>query len=61
MIDKLLVKLFAKLALTENRQRNGYLDPFTGPAHLERRSHYFEANHAPFSLPYDDRRRDGRG
>ncbi|WP_175920791.1 hypothetical protein [Burkholderia latens] len=60
MIDKLLVKLFANLALTENLQRDVYFDHFTGPVNLTRQSHYFEANHAPFSLPYDDRRRDGR-
>ncbi|HEF5875071.1 TPA: hypothetical protein SAY52_005761 [Burkholderia cenocepacia] len=60
MIDKLLAKLFANLVLTGNLQRDVYLDHFTGPVDLTSHSHYFVANHAPFSLPYDDRRRDGR-
>jgi hypothetical protein len=60
MIGELLTTLLARLAAAKNVQRDTYPSASPGLADLERRSRYFEANHAPFCMPYDDRRRDGR-
>ncbi|AJY09563.1 DUF3563 family protein [Burkholderia dolosa] len=60
MLDKFFSRLLATLIVSEDTRRDAYLSRSADLADLERRSRYFEANHSPFSMSYDDRRRDGQ-
>jgi hypothetical protein len=58
MISKLLARILKTLIDREYRRRDAYLSAATDLADLERRIKYFESNHAPFSMYYDERPRD---